>query len=175
MGLSKDSEINLNPKIWGPPAWFFIESIIISFPKNPTIEEKKSYINFFYSLPNILPCQKCREHFKYFLKKYPLDNSILKSRERFITWIVAAHNNVNKINNSKNISIDNFYKFYNKQYDTDNNGKCTTVCGITNSIDKPIIENQLITIDQKKLDNLNVLIYGFITTICLLYIVRSKM
>ena len=171
MGLSKDIEINLNPQIWGPPAWFFIESIIISYPKNPTIEEKESYKNFFNSLPYILPCQKCKEHFKRFLSKYPLDNSILKSKERFIIWILSAHNNVKKVNNSKNISIENFYKFYNKQYNTENNGKCTTVCGL----DKPIVENHLSTFDTQKLNNLHVLLYGFITTICLIYIVRSRM
>jgi hypothetical protein len=171
MDLSKDIEINLNPKIWGPHAWFFIESIIISYPKNPTIEEKKSYVNFFNSLPDILPCQKCREHFKHFLNRYPLDNSILKSKDKFITWILSAHNNVKKENNSKNINIKKFYEFYNKQYNTkDNNGKCTTICGI----DKPIIKNHLSIINKKKLNHLYVLLYGFIITICLINIVRTQ-
>jgi hypothetical protein len=27
---------NLNPKIWGPSGWFFIDSIVLSYPDNPT-------------------------------------------------------------------------------------------------------------------------------------------
>jgi len=31
---------NLNPNIWGPKTWFFIDSIILSYPDNPSNEDK---------------------------------------------------------------------------------------------------------------------------------------
>ena len=51
--------IDYNPKIWGPKAWFFIETIILSYPDNPTLNDKNTFKNFFNSLAFILPCRKC--------------------------------------------------------------------------------------------------------------------
>jgi glycosyltransferase involved in cell wall biosynthesis len=56
--------MNLNPKIWGPHAWFFLDSIILSLPNKLNNEQKIIYKNFFTSLQYILPCELCREHYK---------------------------------------------------------------------------------------------------------------
>ena len=45
---------NLNPNIWGPHAWFFLESIAIGYPDNPTKEEKIKAKNFFLLLESLL-------------------------------------------------------------------------------------------------------------------------
>ena len=41
---------NLNPDIWGPRAWFFLESAVIGYPENPTKEDKLQAKKFFLSL-----------------------------------------------------------------------------------------------------------------------------
>ena len=119
MSLSKNIRLNLNPKIWGKYSWFFVDSIVLSYPKNPTTIIKQQYKNMFYSMPFILPCGICRKHFNQFITKYPLTDQILSSRDKLIIWILKAHNNVKTINKKKHISLSEFYSFYNTKYNKD--------------------------------------------------------
>jgi len=98
MNLNKLEEIriDLDSNIWGSKGWFFLDSIILAYPNNPTEIEKQTYKNFLYALPIVTPCNKCRHHIEQFIKKYPLNDNILKSKDNLILWILSAHNNVNK-------------------------------------------------------------------------------
>ena len=82
--------MNLNPRIWGPHAWFFLDSVILSLPNRLNNEQKKIYKDFFTSLQHILPCQACREHYKENLKKYPLTDKVLSSKDNMIIWILQT-------------------------------------------------------------------------------------
>ena len=35
------NRVNINSDIWGPKAWFFIDSAILGYPDNPTPEPDK--------------------------------------------------------------------------------------------------------------------------------------
>lgn len=109
--------MNLNPKIWGPHAWFFLDSIILSLPNKLNNEQKIIYKNFFTSLQNILPCELCREHYKENLNQYPLTDNILSSKENMIKWILNIHNNVRRKAQKIPISINKYFKYYDKSYD----------------------------------------------------------
>tara|TARA_B110000208_G_C11750546_1_gene423295 strand:+ start:50 stop:478 length:429 start_codon:yes stop_codon:yes gene_type:complete len=111
---------NLNPNIWGPHAWFFIDSCILSYPDKLSQKQKKDIKSFFYLLKNILPCEKCRYNYSIHLKEYPLTNNILNSKENILKWIIKMHN---LSNNNNNISYNNFYNFYNDKYNDINNKK----------------------------------------------------
>ena len=114
--------MNLNPKVWGPHAWFFLDSIVLSLPNNLSYEQKNIYKNFFTSLQDILPCEACREHYKQNLIKYPLTDIILSKKENIIKWLLSIHNNVRKNDEKKTqISIKQFFEYYNKQYDENYN------------------------------------------------------
>ena len=67
----------MNPKIWGPKAWFLIHAIAINYPKNPTFQEKREYSNFFKSLKDALPCLACAKHYEENIKKYPIDHCLI--------------------------------------------------------------------------------------------------
>ena len=41
---------NFDPKVWGPKAWFFLESIAMAYPTKPTYDQKKAAENFFSAL-----------------------------------------------------------------------------------------------------------------------------
>jgi hypothetical protein len=132
-----NNRISLDPEIWGGKGWFFLDSICLAYPDNPTEEEKKQYKNFFYAMPIVGPCNKCRQHYKKFINKYPLNDTILKSKENLILWILSAHNNVRKINNQKQISLKEFYEFYNNIYKTDVKlVGCKDKCELTTLPDK---------------------------------------
>ena len=114
--------MNLNPNVWGPHAWFFLDSIVLSLPNNLSYEQKNIYKNFFTSLQDVLPCEGCREHYKQNLIKYPLTDKILSKKENIIKWILNVHNNVRKNDERKTeISIKQFFEYYNKQYDENYN------------------------------------------------------
>lgn len=113
--------MNLNPKIWGPHAWFFLDSIVLSLPNKLNYEQKNIYKNFFTSLQNILPCEACREHYKENFKKYPLTDEILSKKENMIKWLLNVHNNVRRSAKKIPISIKQYFEYYDKKYDDNNN------------------------------------------------------
>jgi len=83
------------PSIWGKCAWNFLHLVSLSYPENPTEEDKKHYYDFFYSLQYILPCEKCQVNLRNHLKKTPLSDEILSSRTTLVRWLVDLHNMVN--------------------------------------------------------------------------------
>ena len=101
-------KFNFNPNIWGPKAWFFIDSIVLSYPNNPTNEDKITYKNFLYQLKNVLPCESCRNHYSNNIKDIPLSSYYLNSRNNLIEWIIKIHNKVNIINNKKLLNKSEF-------------------------------------------------------------------
>ena len=116
---------NFEPEIWGPKAWFFLESVAMAYSTDPTYEEKKAADNFFTSLKYMIPCEKCRNNYEKHLKIYPLTDKVLSSRDNLFMWIVNIHNSVNK---NKTRSYDETFKYYmkeygNLEYDDDNQEK----------------------------------------------------
>jgi hypothetical protein len=58
--------------------------------------DQLSYFKFFDSLPYVLPCEKCREHLKRHMEKYPIDAALAGGRSTLFTWSVNLHNAVNR-------------------------------------------------------------------------------
>jgi hypothetical protein len=120
--------MNLNPTVWGPRGWFFIDSIVLSLPDKLSYEQKTIYKNFFTSLQDILPCEGCRKHYKQNLIKYPLTDEVLSKKGNMIKWVLNVHNNVRRDAKKIPISINQYFEYYNKQYDNDNNKKNSKDC-----------------------------------------------
>jgi hypothetical protein len=104
---------NFEPTIWGPHAWFFLETVTMAYPTNPTFKEKKAAEKFFKSLSIMIPCEKCRNNYKKHLKKYPLSDDVLSSRDNLFKWIVDIHNSVDP---KKQRNYDETFKYYNDKY-----------------------------------------------------------
>ena len=108
---------NFEPTVWGPHAWFFLESVAMAYPAKPNYNEKKAADNFFNSLRYIIPCEKCRKNYNSHLKTNPLNDKVLSSRDNLFMWIVKVHNSVDP---SKKRSYDDTFKYYMKQYGLSN-------------------------------------------------------
>ena len=106
------NRINIDPTFWGPKAWFFIDSIVLSYPNKPKPEEQQIYRNFILSLETILPCEGCRYHFGTFIAQNPLSNEIMADKTKLIKWILDSHNDVRKKQKKKLFTLDDFYKYY---------------------------------------------------------------
>lgn len=106
---------NINPNMWGKSFWSAIHYITIAYPNNPTDEDKQNIIAFFTSLQNVLPCEKCRNHFKANLISYPLTNDILSSKANLISWAVGVHNEVNRRTGKPEMSVNDAIALYTNQ------------------------------------------------------------
>jgi hypothetical protein len=125
-----DIRINLDPKIWGPYGWLFIQSCILSYPNNPKEIDKQGFKQLIESLRIVLPCLTCRDHISEYISKNPLDETILNNRDNILKWILGAQNNVNKLNNKKIISYNEFIDYYKSHYSINNinDESCTASC-----------------------------------------------
>lgn len=89
------------PDVWGPHGWKFIHFITLGYPNNPTKNDKKNYKNFFTNFKNIIPCSICANNYNEHLEKYPLNDSVLSNKKKFITWGINMHNLVSEMYNKK--------------------------------------------------------------------------
>lgn len=96
----------MKPNIWGPHAWIFLHSITLNYPDKPNTNDIKDMKNFIDSLGNILPCSKCNNNFKDHLKVHPITEDILKSKNKFIKWMIDIHNSINKLNKKRILTYE---------------------------------------------------------------------
>ena len=111
----------MDPNVWGPHAWQFLHSITLAYPDNPTDNDKQSHSQFFDSLKNILPCDKCKYHYAQTLETNPIENH-LEDKESLFRWLVDVHNRVNVENSKKEYSYDEVTEIYEKMYGKSDNG-----------------------------------------------------
>lgn len=101
----------MNPKFWGPHGWYFLHSVTMNYPKNPSEQDKQIYFNFFKSLEKVLPCEKCAYHYSQNLKKHSLEEA-LESRDKFVRWLINVHNEVNKETGKREYTYDEVIQEY---------------------------------------------------------------
>lgn len=117
---------NIDPKLWGKHFWATVHYITISYPNNPTKEEKENIKNFFELLKVILPCANCRLHYINNLKITPLTDNILNSKYKLIEWAVNMHNEVNNRMGKKIMSVEDAIDMYTKPHEKEKSIDYTT-------------------------------------------------
>ena len=103
---------DLNPKLWGKYFWGTLHFISLSYPNSPTEEDKTKIKQVILSIADVLPCVICREHFNELLKEFPLNDYVLQNKKNLVLWLFTLHNIVNKRNNKKIFTVDDYYKKY---------------------------------------------------------------
>lgn len=85
----------LDPKVWGPPTWFFLHMVARTYPLQPTSITKKRYYDFFQvQMPLFLP-SKHTKAYETFLNELPVV-PYLDTRDHLIHWVYLLHNRVNQ-------------------------------------------------------------------------------
>jgi hypothetical protein len=87
--------MTLNPKIWGPPFWFTLQTISINYPTSPNETTKKKYYDFIQNIPLFIPDDSFGNKFVELLDDFPV-TPYLDSRTSFMKWINFIHNQINK-------------------------------------------------------------------------------
>ncbi len=103
---------DIDPRLWGQYFWGTLHFISLSYPNNPNDEDKQKIKTAILSLVDVLPCIICREHFNELLKQFPLNDYILQNKKNLVLWLFTLHNIVNKQNNKKIFTVDEFYNKY---------------------------------------------------------------
>lgn len=94
---------------WGPAAWTFLHASTFAVPKQLSSEQQHAFKTFFTYLPEVLPCAVCREHYKQYVSRHPIQTS---TREELSKWLVGVHNNVNAITKKQLISFESACRKY---------------------------------------------------------------
>lgn len=94
----------MKPKLWGNQFWFTIHTIALTYPENPSSDEKESALQFMISLKDLLPCEKCKLHYKKNINLQKLKKAI-ESQESLFKYTVDLHNMVNTMNGEKELTI----------------------------------------------------------------------
>ena len=104
--------ININPTLWGPNLWKFMHYLTLSYPEQPSEYDVNKFKNFFMSIGDYLPCEKCRYNYKDHLQELPLTQNELSCRDNLILWLFNFHNIVNKHLGKKEFTIKEFNDAY---------------------------------------------------------------
>ena len=84
----------MDTKFWGPSGWKLLHSITEYYPKKPTLQQKADIQSFFNVIGEVLPCKYCRESFKEYIDKKPIEDHS-GNRETLCRWMFDIHNMVN--------------------------------------------------------------------------------
>jgi cytidine deaminase len=81
----------MHSEIWGRFAWYMIHTISLHFMNDAT----ESYIMFYNSLRNILPCGVCSDHYRSMINIKGLRPDQNANKNAIHPWTVNMHNQVN--------------------------------------------------------------------------------
>lgn len=101
---------------WGPRYWYFLHTLIESYPETPTHLEKSLYSQMFLLFIKLIPCTICRVHFVSTIQKHPPN---MTSKIKWKEWGFNVHNKVNLRLKKEKLSLDKFNELYetiNHQY-----------------------------------------------------------
>lgn len=95
--------------IYGPKIWYLIHFFALLNDEKKDGEYLKSYITFIKCIYELFPCPICKNHFEHNLKKYKIENY---TPNNLLEWSCLIHNEVNKSNNKKEISPEEYKSKY---------------------------------------------------------------
>lgn len=94
---------------WGPRYWYFLHTLIESYPETPNKIEKSLYVRMLSLFVRLIPCKLCKIHFITVLSKHPPN---MESKEKWREWGFNVHNKVNMRLKKNKLNFIDFEKLY---------------------------------------------------------------
>ena len=110
-----NSQLRLDPTVWGPHFWFFLHTLALSYPHHPNAVTKKKYYELIQNLPLFIPIESNGNGFEKLLDEYPV-TAYLDSRESLVKWLHFIHNKINEKLEKPKITLNEFYFRYYEEY-----------------------------------------------------------
>jgi hypothetical protein len=114
-----NSNVYLDPKIWGPHYWFFLHTLAMTYPHRPNEVTKKKYYEFIQNLPLFIPVDENSREFEKLIIEYPI-LPYLDNRDSFVRWMHFIHNKINEKLEKPQMSLNDFYIYYYNAYKSQN-------------------------------------------------------
>jgi hypothetical protein len=83
--------------VWGPGMWHFLHVMSFNYPTSPSHEDQEHYRDFILNLQYTLPCKFCRINLIKNLKRMPLTDKVMSSRDTFSRYVYNLHELVNNL------------------------------------------------------------------------------
>jgi len=80
---------------WSRAFWTALFATALGYPMDPKINDQFNYKRFYLDIQHILPCQKCRKHYRANLKKLPINPFLRGGRDSLFAWVLRMHNIIN--------------------------------------------------------------------------------
>jgi hypothetical protein len=87
---------------WGPPLWRLLHTLAEQLGKQPvpslSVDERRACLQFLHSIESVLPCEKCKHHYRAWRQKNPpttFGNGV-ELRNSVRTWLWALHSEINQ-------------------------------------------------------------------------------
>ena len=114
------------PKKWGPHVWYILDLMVVRLDPDDQVLTNHIMMQI-VSLMETIPCDKCRDHYKAYMRNNPIEKS-LTNRMELARWLYALKSEINKRENKKNISFQNYLR----------NLKTSFNCDIEQNIPNPV-------------------------------------
>lgn len=101
----------VNPSEWGPPLWYKLHMKTFDYPEIATYKDKVLAIKYFKEVEKLLPCEKCRVHYRRNLKASPIEYHV-DTRRELTRWLIDLHNKVNAQTGKRILSYDEASNIY---------------------------------------------------------------
>lgn len=102
--------MGIAPDIWGPSTWTFLHLIVLA-EQDDVSDRLVHYKQLYELLTYLLPCAKCRKHLQENIKSLK-DIENLQSKRELFDWTTQLHNNVNKLGNKKQYSMNESFEIW---------------------------------------------------------------
>ena len=112
----RNNKVNPDIKAWGPCFWYFYHRVAYDFDEKKASENekyKKGHLILYNNFEKILPCYKCRNHYRTLKNNRPVEKFI-NTKEELFEWSIVNHNRVNKRLKKKELSIEKAKEIYSK-------------------------------------------------------------
>lgn len=138
----------MNKNIWGKYFWKTIHITALSYPSNPTLEEKATYKSFYYILGDILPCKKCSINYKRHLEEIPIFQ-YLESKQELFKWTIMLHNIVNRELGRSQWNMEYAQMYYTNLQEHENIKDLKETNNNDNNNNKPSTEKNINSVESR--------------------------
>ena len=87
-----------DPAVWGPAMWRILHSLAERLGKQTNTlliqDEQRAWINFLRSVESVIPCKRCKGHYRDWGLKNRIDLAAMRITAR--AWLWGLHNEVNR-------------------------------------------------------------------------------
>lgn len=99
---------------WGPKTWNFLHTISLSYPAVASESTKEAMFSMLQSLGVLIPCDKCRVHYKEWLNSTVSTPKAvaLRGRDSVFGALVDLHNSVNMRIGKPQMSMETAHKIH---------------------------------------------------------------